>query len=148
MYTEEGEWHGGRGNWEVRAEHSYPRGRDPSRSGLTLLHSWSQLVITPRALVRAALPLLLSTHCPLYSSLSFCVFGHIGEIQASCPSLHVQGLLYNKVILSRDSMKCCWWAGESKGIWLQCLLGALWLQISDSLEGETGRSYKWVFSLY
>lgn len=53
---------------------------------------------------------------------------HRGEIQASCPLLPVQVLLYSKVLLNRDSMKCCWWAGESKGIWLQCLLGALWLQ--------------------
>lgn len=32
--------------------------------GLTLPQSWSQLVITPRALLCAALPLLLSAHCP------------------------------------------------------------------------------------
>lgn len=46
-----------------------PMGRGPSGSGLTLLHSWSQLVETPRALVCAALPLLLSAHCPACSSL-------------------------------------------------------------------------------
>lgn len=66
---------------------------------------------------------------------------YIEEIQASCPFLPVQVLLYSKVILNRDSTKCCWWAGESKGMWLQCLSEAFWLLISDCLEGEANRSY-------
>lgn len=97
--------------------------RGPSGSGLTLLHSRSQLIILPRALVCAALPLLLSAHCPAccpYSSLAFHVSGHIRETQASFSFSPVQVLLYSKAPLTRISTACCWRAGEPKGRWLQC----------------------------
>lgn len=98
------------------------------------------MVVTPRVLVCAALPMLLSAHCPAccpYSSLSFHTLGHLGEIQASCPFLPVQVLLYSKV-MNRGSMKCCWGVGESKGIWLQCSSGALCLQISVLRDKQAG----------
>lgn len=55
----------------------------------------------------------------LFMAPSFLVFGYIDEIPASCPFLPVQVLLYSKGTVTRDSVTCCWWTGESKGIRLQ-----------------------------
>lgn len=60
--------------------------RSPSGSGLTLLHSWSQLVRTPRGLVCAALPPLLFAHCPACCPSELpvlpCLWPYIDGIQA------------------------------------------------------------------
>lgn len=55
----------------------------------------------------------------LFMAPYFRVFGYVGEIPASCPFLPVQVFLYSKVTVTRDSVTCCWWTGESKGIRLQ-----------------------------
>lgn len=92
--------------------------RGPSGSGLTLLYSWSQLIIMPRALVCAALQLLLSAHCPAccpYSSLAFHVSGCIRETQASFSFSPVQVLLHSRVSVTRNSAACAGGLVNPKG---------------------------------
>lgn len=55
-------------------------------------------------------------------------------------------LFYGTVMSNRDGRKCCWWTGESKGIWLQCCQESCGSKDFTVLKDQVGLN-EWVFSV-